>query len=244
MNEWIRNSPHSSLCDSMRSHINTSSSYSVKSNNELFELYYNSENGYGHCGSRHTVHDSEKIWRTEVVGYKQEDQFNISIRQYCESKNLLLDRPKFKKPYIFNLISQKLGKSHDGDLIVQNKPLTLKPSDVALAASIINGTYNFNLPCVYISLDNHGNYSINPEALAKELYGMAHVVVEPSRYFSFDLQYQTHGRNAYNGAVGIYFPKSKDRLTIILQKLHKDSRSTERYISQKIRDALVLQLIP
>lgn len=44
------------------------------------------------------------------------------------------------------------------------------------------------------------------EKLAYDLGGIAHVVVEPDRVFSFHLRDMTEGRNAYGGTVGLSVP--------------------------------------
>jgi hypothetical protein len=45
------------------------------------------------------------------------------------------------------------------------------------------------------------------EKLAYDLGGVAHVVVEPDRAFSFFLRDKTEGRNAYGGTVGLSVPR-------------------------------------
>ena len=152
--------------------------------------------------------------------------------------------PTFKKPYIFKLISENIDCSYDGDIPLQSSPLRLSPADVQLATSIINGTCNFNIPCVYVSAKNDNSSAVNAESLAKHLFGMAHVILEPNRAFSFSLQSETDGRNAYNGAIGIYFPKGDGHFIILQNRKNTDRHSTQVYISQKIREALSLQQTP
>ncbi|PJN93419.1 hypothetical protein CNY89_20955, partial [Amaricoccus sp. HAR-UPW-R2A-40] len=44
------------------------------------------------------------------------------------------------------------------------------------------------------------------EKLSYDLGGIAHVVVEPDRAFSFQLRDETEGRNAYGGTIGLSVP--------------------------------------
>src|SRR5690606_7137965 len=65
------------------------------------------------------------------------------------------------------------------------------------------------LPTVYVSATGNGSWLLSRqeiETLAYDLGGIAHVVVEPDRAFSFDLRDATEARNAYGGTVGLSVP--------------------------------------
>ena len=47
---------------------------------------------------------------------------------------------------------------------------------------------------------------MNADILARKLAGMAHVVVEPSRGFSFQLMGKSLRKNPYAGAIGVFLP--------------------------------------
>lgn len=81
---------------------------------------------------------------------------------------------------------------------------------IDLAAAIASGTASEHLPVVYISCANDDSHALSEEAidaLAFQLGGIAHVVVEPSRSFSFRLKEVCDGTNVYAGSVGIYLPR-------------------------------------
>lgn len=65
------------------------------------------------------------------------------------------------------------------------------------------------LPSVYVSATGVSSWLLSQreiEKLAYDLGGVAHVVVEPDRAFSFRLRDKTEGRNAYGGTVGLSVP--------------------------------------
>ena len=65
------------------------------------------------------------------------------------------------------------------------------------------------LPTVYVSATGASAWLFSQreiEKLAYDLGGIAHVVVEPDRAFSFHLRDETEGRNAYGGTVGLSAP--------------------------------------
>lgn len=63
---------------------------------------------------------------------------------------------------------------------------------------------------VYISATGHEDWIFTEgqiEKLAFDLGGLAHVIVEPSRNFSFKLRDRSDGRNVFGASVGVSLPK-------------------------------------
>ncbi|MFX8903204.1 hypothetical protein ABTM99_20040, partial [Acinetobacter baumannii] len=78
--------------------------------------------------------------------------------------------------------------------------------DVNLANLILSGKCSKSLPIIYISAIVDGEWLLTEEEIKKLAYdlgGIAHVVVEPNRHFSFKLRDQCNGRNLYGGTIGI-----------------------------------------
>ena len=106
----------------------------------------------------------------------------------------------------------------DNDLVTEDKPLFLRKSDMALAKQIVNQEIDFCNPIVYISPNSStGYYDVNPNYLAQELMGQAHVVVESSPKIASDIKSATDGANPFNGAVRIYLP-GKQSMTLLGDK--------------------------
>ena len=166
-------------------------------------------------GFRHDNPDPHgRLWRTEaVLRFKQEHEVSslIRVRTLCVANraNAVLEIPK--KPYIIKGLLKAGWGGLDGEIEVGDRALYLEPNDEDLefAAAVISGKATRNLPVVYVSARSSDLHDLSEdliEKLAYRLGGIAHVVVEPNRRFSFDLRNRTEGRNVYGGTIGIYLP--------------------------------------
>src|SRR5690606_21637042 len=115
--------------------------------------------------------------------------------------------PRAKQPYIVKQLIRNLGGGEDGQLTVSDLPISLAPGDAELAASIISGEAKIGLPVVYVSVGNGGECYLDCRQLAKRLCGLAHVVIEPDRKFSFEVRDLVDGENPYGGAIGVFWPQ-------------------------------------
>lgn len=53
-------------------------------------------------------------------------------------------------------------------------------------------------------------HEVIPSRLARKVYGLAHVLIEPwNRFFSLKLRDKTNSKNPYSGAIGIYWPQGQ-----------------------------------
>ena len=73
---------------------------------------------------------------------------------------------------------------------------------------------------------------------ARWFAGMAHVVVEPNREFSFRLMHEVSHNNAYGGAVGIYWPGGAGKKVLLPSISSYDSFHLERKASNSLRAGL------
>ncbi len=82
-------------------------------------------------------------------------------------------------------------------------------ADLDLASRIAQGTSGAELPVLYLSRRDDGTLALSETAVTKlalDLCGVTHVVVEPSRGFSFDIREKSGGRNVYGGTLGLSLP--------------------------------------
>ena len=94
---------------------------------------------------------------------------------------------------------------------MQDRPHRIRTGDDGLlqALAVIDGGASRHLPVVYLSALGQGRWALPEpeiEKLARDLSGVAHVMVEPTREFSFALRDVSAGRNAYGGTIGIAVP--------------------------------------
>ncbi|HEX8394019.1 MAG TPA: hypothetical protein VF665_16880 [Longimicrobium sp.] len=185
------------------------------------------------------VERGEREWTTEIVGHAAEDGLWISVRLDC---NLLLPGlalPIPKKPYFLKPLFERLGGGFDGILQIGDVPVVLAEDEVDLAASLIRGLARNRLPVVYVSVGRGGQSGADARRLAKWVAGMAHVVVEPSRHFSFALSRQVGGINAYNGEIGIYWPGAVGKPEYFAPRQFRSKVELEREVEGALRLALI-----
>ena len=165
-------------------------------------------------GFRHDLPDADgRIWRTDGVlkaqGAGKHDL--LRLRAHCRAARpgVKLEIPK--KTYLIKALLKGGWGASDGEVQVSDEPIWLHDDErgIALASKVTNGDFARWLPVIYVSATDSGRWALSTneiEKLAFDLGGMAHVVVEPSRRFSFELRDASGGRNVYSGAVGISVP--------------------------------------
>ncbi|MFC7333990.1 hypothetical protein [Rhodocista pekingensis] len=173
------------------------------------------ENSWEAIGFRHDNPDNlGRVWRTEAVLKRRasiDSQHLVRIRTQCIARtpDAHLEIPR--KPYFIKTLIKNNFGGMDLNLKITDSPIWLDESEecIETARAATLGAATEFLPVVYISAKNDGGWLLNEkeiERLAFDLGGVAHVLVEPSRMFSFLLRDKCEGQNYYGGAVGIIIP--------------------------------------
>lgn len=172
--------------------------------------------GWSAIGFRHDLpDDKERLWQTEGVLIRAavDGQENlVRLRSQCLAKvpGARLETPH--KPYLIKALLKNKWGGADAHLSVSDQPVWLDDTKAGLemARAVTVGEAAKWLPTVYISTTESGNWLLDQREIGKLAYdlgGIAHVVVEPNRFFSFKLRDATKGRNAYLGALGLSLPR-------------------------------------
>lgn len=186
------------------------------------------------------IDDDEVRWVTDVIGYKTENGFWISVQLNVDSELPVERIEQGKRPYIVKLLMQEFAGGYDGILPVSDSPIFLSNTDADLAQKIICAGAGSVMPSVYVSRNQNEELILDPNLLAKWISGMAHVVVEPNRKFSSQIMRQVYGENVYGGAVAIYWPDGIGKWVYLPSKW--DSPNTlQATIVKKIRLSLLCQ---
>jgi len=167
-------------------------------------------------GFRHDFPDDRgRIWRTEAVlrcNATGGEQSLLRVRTQCvaQQHGAHLEIPR--KPYFLKTILQDGLGGQDGSLDVSDQPIWLDDTDEGLLTAQLSTTGNASkhLPIIFISAINDGSWLLSEqeiEKLAFDLGGVAHVIVEPNRRFSFRLRGETKGANVYGGTIGLALPE-------------------------------------
>lgn len=216
---WIRGMRHQTVLSSDSEAELDGANVHIRSTTgtgeELRMRELRSSEGWSAIGARHDLPDDlGRVWRTECVlkrSAAEGGQDLVRLRTQCIAKTpgARLDTPR--KPYIIKALLQNGWGGTDQIFRVTDQPVWLESSDdgLATAKSVTLGEAAKWLPTVYVSATGNSSWLLSQqeiEKLAYDLGGIAHVVVEPDRTFSFDLRDESEARNAYGGTVGLSVP--------------------------------------
>ena len=238
---WLAGSPHSTLAPIMSNASGIDDNWSTESKNEKIR-FIKYENGEKLSALRHENIDHSGVrWVTEVACAKSDDDFWVSVQLSVDSE-LPVEKIEYgKRPHILKTIMREIGGGMDGKLPVSDQPIYLKGDQVELAADVITANAGCLMPVVYVSSDNDGNGYVNAVQLSQWLSGIAHVLVEPNRSFSFDLAPLVYRENAYGGAVAIYWPDGIGKWLFLPQGKYLDPKELQIAVARKVRDSLLSQ---
>lgn len=238
---WIAGSPHSELVAQLNG-AQLQDGTSLSSANESLNCSVFRDSEVEIAGVRYEKREDGEIrWVTDVVGSKSGSGFIVAVQLSVDSELPVERLDQGKRPYILKSLMQHIGGGVDGDLTVSDAPIRLQEKDLSLAADIICANANYAMPVVYVSADQNNKPFIDADQLAKWLSGMAHVVVEPSRSFSFKLMHQVYGENAYGGAVGIYWPDGVGKWLFLPTGKYADAKEMQVAVAWKVRASLLSQ---
>lgn len=214
---WLRGTAYSTVLASESNKELDGENVHIRSENgEELRLREHREGGdWSAIGFRHDFPDNEgRLWRTEAVLRRpavEEKNDLLRLRTQCLATRagVRLDTPR--KPYLIKSLLKGGWGGTDAHLTVTDKPTWLQDDEVGLGTArlVTLGDATRWLPSIYVSATGQGAWLLSQseiEKLAYDLGGIAHVVVEPNRAFSFRLRDATEGRNAYGGTVGLSVP--------------------------------------
>lgn len=190
--------------------------------------------------------DSEDSDDTESATYttnyvlddtSEKHMLHISQEKIFTEISLTKKHPHVKLPILMKDVFWNEYGGIDGGLVTDDKPYFLRKNDIELAKGIIRQTLDFCNPVVYVSPNSStGYYSVNPNYLAQELMGQAHVVVESSPKVASDIREAVDGDNPFNGGVKVYLPGTKQSITMLPSKTNYKYFNSE--IISTVRDLL------
>jgi hypothetical protein len=155
----------------------------------------------------------EPPWALSIGFSRQTEDSWVSVRVATESGRLAVPLPCANRPGVVGALLDQLGGAADGLLAVQATPCLLTGDDLELASLCLTGQAGCRLPVVYVSAEYQGHHAVDVDALAEILYGLAHVLVEPDRSYSFLIKDATNSANTFGGTIGLYWPDGRGRRT-------------------------------
>lgn len=228
---WIRGINKSTVLENLKeSQLHEDDVLIQADSGELLQFKSYKSSDLSAVGVRHELPDSfGRIWRTECVLTNLEESSILRVRGQCvaASASAIVQLPK-KPHFITSTISEGWGSS-DALFQVGNSPHFLTDDDIDTALAIVTCANSSLLPHVYVSRGDDNSISVDLEVLSRKLAGMAHIVVEPTRSFSFQLMGKSFRKNPYAGAVGVFVPNFGEvsRHFVLGPSHQKLERSTE-----------------
>jgi hypothetical protein len=233
--QWIVGSPHSTWRMDMFKNGQLNEIVEYKNEGQTVLVAKAAAENKSWVGLRYIwSENNERNWTTEIVGSENSGRLCVSVQLYCDLIQPGLHIPHPRKPYIVRQIIQYFGGGFDGNLPVSDNPIFLKEADVDQATKIIKGEAGNQLPVIYASANWQHRPVVDVNKLAQWTSGIAHVVVEPSRYFSFALANHVSRMNAYDGAISIYWSNSSARQT----RFFLDQFQTDHDLASEVADCV------
>lgn len=155
--------------------------------------------------------ENGELWTTDAALNENDHELQLRLAREKKSISAELDK-RFHLPYLF----KKLIKDHiaamDLDLPITEEPIFLNDDNIHIIANLTNGEKKYALPVVYVSHPfNKDDYDLDIFEMSKDMAGSAHVIVEKETATSFKLRELTNGKNAYNGAIDVFYDNDSFR---------------------------------
>lgn len=189
---WVIDSPHTEISQEEISKLYEASEFELTKGQEALELDSACCPEYEVASFRY-IKTNEKFKCETTISFilmSASKETWVGVKATCASKEVSIETPQVKKPVIIIRLLDRFGGGLDNDIYVGHDPILLDPDESGkdLAANLISGTEKCRPPIVYVSCYHNGRHAVIPERLARKLSGLAHVVVEPSREFSFKIR--------------------------------------------------------
>ena len=203
--EWNQGSPHP---ENIIHDIKWNGEYNVRYGTDTLWLAIEEYRNENIIAVRYEKTEADGVvWDTDYIMNFNDMKMSIQLdRSYLEEA-LVID-PSFSTPHFITLLIKHGYLKDDGILPVLRKPIFINADNVELLTDVINGDSKYRLPIVYISKTRFGKDPVDIRKLSEKLKGVAHVLVEESKWLNSEIRQKCNSKNEYYGAIGIYFPNS------------------------------------
>lgn len=234
---WVLKSKHYNF-KRIDYNINSYEDYELKDGNDAFSIKNFKDDKIDVFACRLETKIAETVWSTDCVFLQEKNEKFMLVELNCNRLDYNSNLPYAHKPYIIkNIIESNVCKK-DCDIDISDKPLYVEESNIEVCAKIMNGQYGNLLPVIYVSLEKNSCWQVNPDVLAREMSGLAHVFVEKDANVTWKLKENTNSKNAYGGYIGIYFPQTTYKQLHSLDNHKGDSFKLQKEVEGTIWKAL------
>ncbi|MBI1355530.1 MAG: hypothetical protein GC160_14395 [Acidobacteria bacterium] len=235
---WILGSPHTKLTADKLALLGRQAEFQIQQGSDSINILRATCGDENTTGIRYLQQNGGLEWRTTAVFSQDASDTWVGVTVSCEASHPAVRLPPAKKPILVKTLLERLGGASDGELRVCDSPRRLAESEIDFASRLIAGRSACRLPIVYVSAGFQGSHILDPVRLARDLAGMAHVVVEPSRPFSVRLKTEVDSENVYGGTIGVYWPDGGGRRSFFVGREYDSPREVARAVFNEIQVAL------
>jgi hypothetical protein len=190
-------------------------------------------------GVRHELPDDHgRVWRTECVLTKNNSKAYFRVRGQCVARDPQANILRPRKPHLIRQAVEGGWATNDGPFEVLAKAHYLTEKDLSFAEDLILGREECLLPCIYISRNNDNSLPVDENKFALSLSGLAHVIIEPTRSFSFSLMEASKRMNPYGGAIGVIIPEMGEIRRFLGAKYNRPNSPFTNNIEEFIADLM------
>lgn len=177
------------------------------------------------------------LWLSDCVYIDAGGSKRAHIQVKCNRYDYSTQIADAKTPNIVKmLVSSGLCRNDDW-MPTSAKPIAATMDNLQAVASLMTGQGSHAMPVVYLSSDGW-DLPLDPDITARNLAGLAHVLVEQDTSIGQQLMRMTQGRNAYGGYAALYMPGSDNRYLF-----RRSSYPSARALNDAIRRTLLQCLI-
>ena len=164
------------------------------------------------------------VWDTEYVMNFDEGKMSILLDRSYKEDALVFYKKASTPKFITKLIENDYLEM-DGDLQVSDQPIYITRDNIHILPNIVNGTGKYLLPVIYVSKTKDNLDPVRVEVLARNLKGIAHIVVQSDVKLNKTCAELCNKRNEYYGGIGIYYPNvSSDHVRFLKYEEDKDGK--------------------
>ena len=189
----------------------------------------------------HLVNKDRKIiWTNDFILRKINGKRIVAVHLYNDAEDMSVKLPtEFNRPKLLkDMILNGYGEI-DNYLETNDKPYIINDKNIDIVKELILGNSKYLMPVVYVtSTKGMSTYKLDCNELAKDLAGVAHVIVEEDCKISKALKGITEYKNPYDGAVQIFYPNVGTQR--ILPKFYADSNEFRKEVAYSVYRRLIL----
>ena len=236
--KWVTGSPHYHF-ENLASRIEAGEENEIESiekQQKFSYIGYESDGIKLQCYKLENI-DDKTLWTTECIVVENGSEKYVTISLNCDRAEYKSKSPHNYKPYILRLLVESGYCRVDGQFAVSDTAIFVSQENIDYISKIMTSEAKNYMPMVYVSSSDIG-YEVDVDKLAIWLSGIAHIIVEPSKEWSYRLKESTGSRNAHRGYIGIYYPQSLS-YELFSRSDYNNCKEMEIDISRSVQQALV-----